>query len=325
MIHFVFVLSLWILLLASAEVSGLYPMGRGIKKHHLGVKTTANTQRIPNHAVLNFKEDQKLDRLDPEDLSKMTRIAQSSFIREVKDNDVSSVVSLRVRVFYPELKSMAQFHARICEKLRNRIAKKGSTCLAAFRDDESGSEMKKASTTAKFGNILGTIEVSSSDFGGTAMENVGSERKLYCCDLAVQECMRRKGLATKLLRGVEEHALREGYDELYLHVEQGNKAAEALYLREGYRIIPSLSWAVAFTESHLQKNFDKYLFLWKRLGSEMDLEVPLEREVAKDSQQQGLHGPRSESIRDLDLAPEIELEREWERDPNPLPGVVMLD
>ena len=57
----------------------------------------------------------------------------------------------------------------------------------------------------------------------------------------------------------------EGYDELYLHVERGNAAAEALYLREGYQIIPSLSWAVEFTESHLQKSYDRYLFLWKGL------------------------------------------------------------
>ena len=114
------------------------------------------------------------------------------------------------------------------------------------------------------------------------MESIGSQRKLYCCDLAVQESMRRNGLATKLLRAVEDYALAEAYDELYLHVEKGNTAAEALYLREGYQIIPSLNWAVEFTQSHLQKSPDRYFFLWKRLRPDSELKTLREIGATKD-------------------------------------------
>ena len=236
--------------------------------------------RSAKQAALNFRKD--IDECSDliEQGSVITHPALgTSYIRPVKRNEIASVVSLRVSVFYPQLKTMAQFHARIYEKLRNRITKRGSTCLAAFRDEESATEQGKASATAFFGNILGTIEVSSSDFEGTVMENVGSQRKLYCCDLAVQETMRRNGLATKLLRAVEDYAMTEGYDERYLHVEKGNTAAETLYLCAGYEVIPSLSWAVEFTESHLQKSYDRYLFLWKRLGPESEVEALKEEAV----------------------------------------------
>lgn len=199
-------------------------------------------------------------------------------IREAKRNEIASVVSLRVNVFYPELRSMSQFHSRIYDKLCNRILRRGSVCLAAFRDEHCATEQGKANARDSYGNILGTIEVSHNDFVGTAMENVGSSRKLYCCDLAVQLKVRRQGLATKLLKAVENYAFSKGYDELYLHVEKGNNAAEALYLREGYQVIPSLSWAVDFTESHLQKGYDNYVFLWKRIHYDSEKEREDERE-----------------------------------------------
>ncbi len=254
---------LWALALSScvAEVSSFHPASV-MHKQSQKSSTSLRAHRSASQAALNFRKDENTDLMER---NVIEHTAVGAYIRPVKRNEIASIVSLRVNVFYPEFKTMSAFHARIYEKLRNRIVKRGSTCLAAFRDEASASEQGKASANALFGNILGTIEVSSADFRGTAMESVGSKHKLYCCDLAVQESVRRNGLATKLLRTVEDFARTEGYDELYLHVERGNAAAEALYLREGYQIIPSLSWAVEFTESHLQKSYDRYLFLWKGL------------------------------------------------------------
>ena len=189
------------------------------------------------------------------------------YIREAKLNEIATVVSLRVHVFYPELRTMASFHSRIYDKLVDRIMRKGSVCLTAYRDKSSATEFGKASANDMFGNILGTIEISPADFQNTVMEHVGSPRKLYCCDLAVAPAARRRGLATTLLEAVEEYASAKGHDELYLHVEKGNAAAEALYLREGYQVLPRVPWSVAYTEGHLHKGYDNYLFLWKRIDT----------------------------------------------------------
>jgi ribosomal protein S18 acetylase RimI-like enzyme len=193
------------------------------------------------------------------------------YIREAKRNEIATVVSLRVHVFYPELRTMAKFHARIYDKLIGRINRKGSVCLTAYRDRRSATELGKASANDMFGNILGTIEISPADFQNTEMEHVGSPRKLYCCDLAVAPAARRRGLATTLLKAVEEYASAKGHDELYLHVEKGNAAAEALYLREGYQLVPRVPWSVAYTEGHLPKGYDNYLFLWKRIDTETEI------------------------------------------------------
>ena len=40
-----------------------------------------------------------------------------------------------------------------------------------------------------------------------------------------------------------------------------------------------MSWAVEFTESHLQKSYDRYLFLWKRLRPESEVEALKEEAV----------------------------------------------
>lgn len=274
-----FVMLVYVLILVPlilAEVSAFQGahMGRmgSDRRHLLREKTELGTSRRGlSDTALKFRRDPEVGARELLQREKQAGdgviVPNELVIREAKRNEIASVVSLRVNVFYPELRTMAQFHQRILDKLCTRILRRGSVCLAAFRDADSATEQGKAGARDMFGNILGTIEVSHNDFKGTAMESVGSSRKLYCCDLAVQPKVRRQGLATKLLRAVEEYAFARGYDELYLHVEKSNAAAEKLYLREGYQVIPSLSWAVEFTEGHLQKGYDNYVFLWKRIDA----------------------------------------------------------
>jgi ribosomal protein S18 acetylase RimI-like enzyme len=205
------------------------------------------------------------------------------FVRKTTFNEVASVVSLRVNVFYPELKAIPQFHKRIYEKLSNRIKHKGSTCFVAYENEHQSREANKSIGAG----IIGTVEVSCQDFLGTCMENIGSLDKCYVADLAVVPSYRRKGLATQLLKRVEQFCNNNGYDEVYLHVEKDNDAAKNLYLKNGYSEVSTLyPWAIEFTESHLQKNADGYVFLWKQLG-ESDVEGVIEESFALDRLEAG--------------------------------------
>jgi len=113
-------------------------------------------------------------------------------LKEARLVDLSSVASLRVSTFYPEMKTVASFHHRILEKIKNRVTNKGAICLIAYR--KSGHhhplhhhQFPGRKETHLMGNILGTAEFSAHDFKNTSMENIGSWRKLYVADLAVRQ------------------------------------------------------------------------------------------------------------------------------------------
>ena len=167
-----------------------------------------------------------------------------------------TVVSLRVAVFYPELRSVSSFHLRVLEKLKQRIDE-GAVCFIAAVSDLSYQLL--------FDKVVGTVEVSPSDFKNTSMEHIGHERKLYAMDLAVREEARRMGIASNLLEAVETYARDNYYREVYLHVEVDNEAARNLYRRNGYVEVPPHPWAVKFTERRLHKTPDSYVLLWKEI------------------------------------------------------------
>lgn len=213
-----------------------------------------------------------------EQKEKQQRGEDNLFVRKASFNEVASVVSLRVTVFYPELKAIPQFHKRIYDKLSNRIRHKGSTCFVAYENEHQSREANKSVGAG----IIGTVEVSCQDFVGTCMEFIGSMNKCYVADLAVVPTYRRKGLATQLLKRVEQFCNNNGYDEVYLHVEKHNDAAKNLYLKNGYSEVSTLyPWAVKFTESHLQKSAERYVFLWKQLGRS-DVNAGIEESFALD-------------------------------------------
>ena len=57
-------------------------------------------------------------------------------------------------------------------------------------------------------------------------------------NVAVGKQFRRRGIAEDLVKEVEEIARKQwGYDEVYLYVEERNKAAVRLYQKLGYRKI----------------------------------------------------------------------------------------
>ena len=144
-------------------------------------------------------------------------------IRTAKNSDIAKIVTLRVSVFYPEVRALAQFHNNIMAKLLKRIRERGSIILIADRGDSSltGGTGDTDSDAELFGNdILGSVELSPDDFANTAMEFEASSRKLYIADLAVCPTVRRQGIAKDILKAVEVHAASHGFDELFLHVER---------------------------------------------------------------------------------------------------------
>jgi len=162
--------------------------------------------------------------------------------------DLQGVVDLRLDVFYPELRTVKSFHEKILTKLAQR-RETGAECLVAIQD----------------GSIIGTIEFSPSDFKDTTMENIGYKRKLYLMDLAVVPRARRMGVASLLLKRVEEYAIEHNYRDVYLHVEVDNDKARNLYLKNGFREVLPLDWAINFTEKRLHKPWEHYVLLFKQI------------------------------------------------------------
>ena len=169
---------------------------------------------VNSNAQLKIRKKLRLNFLEVATEETITReqLQVQLCIREAKFNDLSSVVNLRVAVFYPEVswviqrifdnssirqiirpftflkltqhKSLSTFHTLILQKIRKRM-EAGSVCLLAHSTDESNK-----SGTMIYGKLLGTVEFSASDFINTAMEDFGSSRKIYVADLAVRQDVR---------------------------------------------------------------------------------------------------------------------------------------
>eukprot|EP01038_Epipyxis_sp_PR26KG_P009405 gene9405-12666_t len=190
-------------------------------------------------------------------------------IRNAKFSDLGSVINLRTAVFYSAYKHDLAFQKTLLDKLRRRFDR-GTICLLAFRNCNEIINSNKNSNGNNNGNrdyleMVGSIEINSFDFIATPMEAIGSTRKLYAADLAIREDSRRLGIATALLKSVEFYAVKNGYEEIYLHVETENPVAQKMYLKNGYIIYPSSEPSNRFTESHLQRPAGAYVFMYKRL------------------------------------------------------------
>lgn len=125
--------------------------------------------------------------------------------------------------------------------------------------------------------LIGAIEISPNDFTGTVMEKIGASRKIYVADLCIRQDARRIGVASSLLRYVEQFAIQNQYEEIYLHVEYDNLIARSLYIKNGYSEIVDCDWSRAFTMQRLHKPPDSYVMLWKSLSQFMDVvnETPI--------------------------------------------------
>ena len=114
-------------------------------------------------------------------------------VKPASFHDLSHIVNLRISVFFPNYKTDVSFHNTILDKIRTRHCN-GAVILMAINNDYMNNPIMKLK-----GGIVGTIELSGTDFIGTDMQNMGAERKLYVTDLAVRNDVRREGVGTRLL------------------------------------------------------------------------------------------------------------------------------
>jgi ribosomal protein S18 acetylase RimI-like enzyme len=157
------------------------------------------------------------------------------------------------------------FQRKLLSKARNRFDR-GSLFLLALKNEQTMKKQVSMYGSALLGGCLfGTVEVNDFDFKNTTMENIGSPNKLYIADLAVREDSRRMGIATTLLKHIEDFAFKHGFDELYLHVEAFNEAARRLYLKNGFSVLPPSYEVTTFTESHLLRSADSFSLMFKPL------------------------------------------------------------
>lgn len=180
-------------------------------------------------------------------------VKQASFF------DLSNIVNLRMNVFFPKFQTDVSFYQSILDKIRTRHVN-GAVIFMAINNDMNDPIMKLK------GNIIGTIEVSGTDFIGTTMQSMGADSKLYVTDLAVRNDMRRLGVATSLLKAVEQYAKNNMFKEIYLHVEVDNESAKNLYLTNGYNIVPLYECVENFAKLRLVKPAECYVMLSKQIS-----------------------------------------------------------
>ncbi|MCS6815357.1 MAG: GNAT family N-acetyltransferase [Cyanobacteria bacterium] len=133
-----------------------------------------------------------------------------------------------LRLLRPILRLGAQ------EDLRLRLGRASSSylCLVAVT-----SVMTRPATLGSapraHEQVVGTIELTVQT---AAPRHSHQGQYLYISSLAVHRHYRRCGIARQLLVNCEKTARIMGFSDLYLHVIEGNKPAQALYQRMGYQL-----------------------------------------------------------------------------------------
>lgn len=149
----------------------------------------------------------------------------------------------------------------------------GSTFLLARLLSSSSSPSH--STSEATPAIIGTVEINPYDFQrvlssippvNRSTYAFGAEKKLYLGDLAVRSDMRSKGIGSRLLSVIDEIALANHYEEIYLHVEdQASSQLLSFYRRNGYHLQSFTEASYRFTELRLSLPAKNYLLLRKSL------------------------------------------------------------
>jgi ribosomal protein S18 acetylase RimI-like enzyme len=86
--------------------------------------------------------------------------------------------------------------------------------------------------------IIGSVECSHQEFLGTMLGNSRPKGSLmYVTEVAVRTDARRCGAGAMLMRGVDEVAALRNVETIYLHVDQTNLAACAMYEKCGFRYL----------------------------------------------------------------------------------------
>jgi len=187
-------------------------------------------------------------------------------VREANLYEVENIVNVRMSVFFPELINEKKFQSTIRDKIIERKINGAMVLVATIRHDNQFFRMMDLPLNFSRDQLIGTVEISPNDFKNTSMEDIGAKKKLYLADLAVVNSARRLGVATKLLQKVESIALKNKYQEIYLHVEKTNDIAQKLYMKNGYQELSTTCHITSFTETRLSNSPGEYVMYGKQLG-----------------------------------------------------------
>ncbi|MBD2020332.1 GNAT family N-acetyltransferase [Leptolyngbya sp. FACHB-36] len=93
---------------------------------------------------------------------------------------------------------------------------------------------------ARQSQIVGTVEI---DLLPVPVLPFLESHSPYVSNLAVKREYRRQGIAQRLLAACEQIAIEQGFQNLYLHVQDKNDVAKQLYTKVGYSTHkPTYSW-----------------------------------------------------------------------------------
>lgn len=152
-------------------------------------------------------------------------------VRIAFPEDDLDIAHLRLSVFSDfTAEQVKQYRARACEVLNTR-ALRGAICLVVSTNP---------SPTKNVQNIAGSLEISTHEFDGTdlgLLRPTGSI--LYVTELAVSPSLRRSGIGTILMKGLDKIAMMQSIETIYLHVDVTNTAAIRLYEKAGYEVLDS--------------------------------------------------------------------------------------
>ncbi len=93
--------------------------------------------------------------------------------------------------------------------------------------------------------VIGCVDCSTHEFqlcGDWQASRVGAS-DLYVSDMAVHPAFQGLGLGRRLLGACLEYAAGRAYTDVFLHVEERNRRAQALYLSEGFSVAEGLDTA----------------------------------------------------------------------------------
>lgn len=186
-------------------------------------------------------------------------------VREANLYEVENVVNLRMSVFFPELTHESKFQSSLKDKIIERKINGAMVFIATIRCDNHFLRMIDLPLNFSRDQLIGTVEISPNDFKNTSMEDKGAKNKLYLADLAVINSARRLGVATKLLQKVESIAIKNKYQEIYLHVDKTNDIAQKLYTKNGYQELTETYYTTSFTETRLSNSPGEYVMYGKQL------------------------------------------------------------
>ncbi len=102
--------------------------------------------------------------------------------------------------------------------------------------DLPSSATTAATEPSSYDKIIGFVEIDCRPLTQKTKNAKSTTKRPYMCNLAIDQSMQRKGIATALIRECESLAIQNSKESMWLKVRAGNMAAVKMYTKAGYKI-----------------------------------------------------------------------------------------